>query len=305
MPDSAWGSARRYVRETTGRYGRRRRACLCALQGLYFGLPWLSWNGAALVRFELAGLPLLALAAALALLVAGSLVGRAGCGYLCPHAAYGGLFQWVERRIEGGPAARKRLDQAAPTPRKLRLKLFKHGCFGLLSAAIGLTLVRYFTHPGAWEMACGGAYAALGYGNGAWMRQRFCGALCPLGRWQSALIGAATLAVRYDAGRGEPRGLRNRKNLARGAALGECRDCTLCVQVCPSGSDIRRGPQADCIGCAACIDACDAVMAQVGGAPGLVGYARLRDGAPRWRALLGAAALVLACAAAVFAARPG
>ena len=295
------------------RHARLRRAAAWSTQLIFFGLPWLHWNERPLLlldfpaqRFYVFGalfwpqdgiyLVALLLCAACALVLSGSMLGRSACAYACPHTVYTALFLWIERRIEGTRGARIRLDRAPLSLRKAAIKAGKHGAWLLLSAWIGLTLVAYVTPAPvlarsvfdgtlqAWELAGAGAYALLAYCNAGWMRERICSALCPWARFQGAMLDADTLVIAYDAARGEPRGLRNRKSLATGAVRGDCVDCRLCVQVCPTGSDIRRGLAHDCIGCGACIDACDGVMDKLGMARGLVGYARLRGpGRAPWR----------------------
>lgn len=323
MPDA--GTGQRHVQHAPGRHARLRRAAAWCTQLVFFGLPWLHWNTRPLLlldfsaqRFQILGtvfwpqdgiyLVALLLCLACALVLAGSVLGRSACAYACPHTVYSGLFLWLERRIEGTRGARIRLERAPLSVRKAALKAGKHGAWLLLSAWIGLTLVAYMTpapvlaaalFDGAlhtWQVVLAGAYAMLAYCNAGWMRERLCSTLCPLGSWQGAMLDPDTLVVTYNAARGEPRALRNRKHLATGALRGDCVDCSLCVQVCPTGSDIRRGLAHDCIGCGACIDACDGVMDKLGLARGLVGYARLRAAGPAprkrarvltWIALLG------------------
>ncbi|MDP3671288.1 MAG: cytochrome c oxidase accessory protein CcoG [Telluria sp.] len=327
------GSARVQVRATRGRHTSWRWACVWLTQLVWFGLPWLSWNGHPLLLFDLPArqfhvlgkvlwpqeliyLALAALGAACALLAASALWGRIACGYACPHTVYTDIFMWIERRIEGGPAARLRLARSPYSARKLGKRALKHAAWALFACWTGLTLVAYFTPMrtlldelarfalGPWETCTMAAYAALAYLNAGVMRERFCRFLCPWGRLQGAMLGPATLAPSYDAARGEPRAVRNRSTLARAGTLGDCVDCTLCVQVCPSGSDIRRGAGADCISCGACIDACNLVMDKIGAPRGLIRYARahatpgplLRAAGPLFALLLAALGVALAFA---------
>ncbi|HWJ96441.1 MAG TPA: cytochrome c oxidase accessory protein CcoG [Telluria sp.] len=311
------------LRPASGRYTRLRWRCIRLTQLAWFGLPWLQWDGRQALladfgaaRFYCFGLVLAApdlvyvlaalLAAVLALWLAAALVERPWCGYLCPHSVYSELFRAIARRIEGRrrPAARGRT-------------LLTHAAWLLLAGWIGFTLVAYASParallprlaagalaPG--ELAVMLAYAALAYGNAGWMGARFCRELCVSARFQGALQDAATLVIRYDAGRGEPRALRNRKRALPAGMAGDCVDCTLCLQVCPAGIDIRNGPQHDCIGCGACADACDAVMDKLRQPRGLVGYAAQAQ-APRPRlALYGAGAVLLLAVAVVgLATRP-
>lgn len=289
-----------YVRETGGRHTRRRQRWGWLSQSLFFLLPWLNWDGrqmllydVAAVRLALPGvvlgprqlawllLPLLG--GALLLMAASAWRGRLFCGYLCAHTVYADLLLRLERRIEGGRAARMRLDGAPASPRRRVKKLAKHGAWLLLALLCGFGMTAWFTparalpaqllRGAATPWAASLAYAAFFYINGMLLRHRVCRWLCPLGPLQAALAGPRTRVVSYDARRGEPRGLRNAKRApALLAAQGDCLDCTLCVQVCPSGSDIRAGQHYDCIACGACIDACDQVMRQRGAAPGLIAH---------------------------------
>ena len=222
---------------------------------------------------------------AVTLFLATTVVGRVFCGFACPHTVYTEIFMWIERKIEGGRSARIRLDKQPWSPLKLGKKAFKHGLWGLLAFWTGFTFVAFFMPAselldelgtltlGSWPLFWIAAYGVLAYGNAGWMREQICHFLCPYSRFQSVMMDKSTLVITYDAERGEPRGLRNRKRGATALETGDCVDCTLCVQVCPTGSDIRNGLQYDCIGCAACIDACNLVMDKVGLARGLIRYA--------------------------------
>jgi cytochrome c oxidase accessory protein FixG len=322
--------ARHYVRAAPGRHARRRRAWVWGTQLVYFGLPWLHWNGRPALladlgaaRFYCFGLVLgppdlvylagAAIAAVLALCLAAALVERPWCGYACPHTVYFEMFLWIERLAEGSPGARLRRERTGPRAPARARKALKHAAWIVLAGCIGFTLAGYFAPVRAlaarlvagalapWELGVMLAYGALAYGNAGWMGARFCRYICPHARFQGALQDRATLVIRYDAARGEPRGPRRRQQGAR-APGGDCVDCTLCVQVCPTGIDIRHGVQYDCIGCGACIDACDAVMDKLGAARGLVGYAAAAPGGRvRARVLLYAAALAGVVAALAYA----
>ncbi len=218
------------------------------------------------------------------LFLSSALVGKLWCGFACPHTVFTEIFMWIERRIEGGRSARMRLDMEPASRRKLQKKAIKHGAWLLLAFWTGLTFVAYFTPIrallqglasaalGPWEWVWIALYGALAYVNGGLMREAVCRDICPYACFQSTLFDRDTLVVTYDTARGEPRGLRNRKSLSQNLRQGDCIDCTLCVQVCPTGSDIRRGLQSDCMGCAACIDACDLVMDKIGAVRGLIRY---------------------------------
>jgi cytochrome c oxidase accessory protein FixG len=308
------GREKIYVRATVGRYANWRWACVWITQVVYFGLPWLNWNGRQIVLFDLAArkfyvfgtvlwpqdfvyLAAVLILCALALFLSSALVGRAWCGFACPHTVYTEVFMWIERKIEGGRGARIRLDREPLSAAKFRKKAFKHGAWALLALWTGVTLAGYFTPIkllvrelaalalGPWQLFWIAAYGLLTYGNAGWMREQICRYICPYARFQSVMLDGATLVIAYDGARGEPRGIRKRaaKNGSQAhgttaARQGDCIDCTLCIQVCPTGSDIRDGLQYDCMACAACIDACDLVMDKIGAPRGLIRYAPQDDG---------------------------
>jgi len=197
---------------------------------------------------------------------------------------YTEIFLWIEAAIEGDHMRRAKLDRSAAGPRKVALKAAKHGVWVALSLWTGFTFVGYFTpirelgHAtitfalGPWETFWLLFYGFATYGNAGWMREQVCKYMCPYARFQSAMFDPDTLVITYDAARGEPRGARSRKADPKALGLGACVDCSVCVQVCPTGIDIRDGLQYECIGCAACIDGCDQVMEKMGYAPGLIRY---------------------------------
>jgi cytochrome c oxidase accessory protein FixG len=290
-----------YPRAVHGLYARWRWGLIFATQLVFYGLAWLEWNGRQAVLFDLAArkfylfglvfwpqdiiyLTVLLVLAALALFLFTAVAGRLWCGYACPQTVYTEIFMWIERAIEGDRPARMKLDQSAAGPRKVGLKAAKHGAWIALSLWTGLTFVGYFTpireltHSaatlgfGGWEWFWILFYGFATYGNAGWMREQVCKYMCPYARFQSAMFDPDTLVITYDAGRGEPRGGRGRKVDPRAQGLGDCVDCNICVQVCPTGIDIRAGLQYECIGCAACIDGCDQVMDKMGYPRGLIRY---------------------------------
>jgi cytochrome c oxidase accessory protein FixG len=192
---------------------------------------------------------------------------------------------WIERKIEGDRSARMRLDGGEFSLEKLVKKWYKHIVWLGLSIWTGFTFVGYFTpirelaleffttHMSAWELFWVIFYGLATYGNAGFMREQVCKYMCPYARFQSAMFDHDTLIVTYDPARGEPRGARSRKDEPGDRKLGHCVDCTLCVQVCPTGIDIRQGLQYECIGCGACIDVCDDVMDKMNYPRGLVRYA--------------------------------
>jgi cytochrome c oxidase accessory protein FixG len=290
-----------YPRAVHGAFARWRWGLVFATQLVFYGTAWLQWNDRQAVLFDLAArkfyvfglvlwpqdivyLTVLLVLSALSLFLFTAIAGRVWCGYACPQTVYTEIFLWIERCIEGDSIARLRLDGAPPGPRKVALKAAKHGAWIALSLWTGFTFVGYFTPIrtlgaevtafalGPWEAFWLLFYAFATYGNAGWMREQVCKYMCPYARFQSAMFDPDTMVITYDAARGEPRGSRGRKADARALGLGDCVDCGICVQVCPTGIDIRKGLQYECIGCAACIDGCDQVMEKMGYAPGLIRY---------------------------------
>jgi len=275
-------------------------------QMLYYGLPWVSWNGRQAVLFDLAarkfqifGLILnpqdfiyltgLLVISAMSLFLFTTVAGRLWCGYACPQTVYTEIFLWIERIIEGDRGKRMKLDKASFSASKLRLKLTKHAAWLLFSLWTGLTFVGYFTPIRELlvqlvTLSAGFAqifwilfYGFATYGNAGFLREQVCKYMCPYARFQGVMVDSDTLVITYDPARGDPRGSRSRKADPKKTGLGDCVDCSLCVQVCPTGIDIRDGQQYECIGCAACIDVCDQVMDRVGYPRGLIRYDTLNN----------------------------
>jgi cytochrome c oxidase accessory protein FixG len=302
-----------YPRAVSGWFAGWRWALVWATQLLYYGLPWLSWNDRQAVlfdvvarRFYVFGLVLypqdfiyltgLLIVSAYSLFLFTAVAGRLWCGYACPQTVYSEMFLWVERRIEGDRAARIRLDAGPWTLQRLWRKAAKQGVWLAVSLWTGFTLVGYFTPIrtlwaqamslgfGPWETFWVLFYGLATYGNAGYLREQVCKYMCPYARFQGAMFDRDTLIISYDPGRGEPRGARGRKAEPRSIGLGDCVDCGLCVQVCPTGIDIRKGLQYECIGCAACVDVCNRVMDKMGYPRGLVRYATQNSLAGRWPA---------------------
>jgi cytochrome c oxidase accessory protein FixG len=278
-----------------------RWATVWLTQIVYYGLPWIEWNDRQAVLFDLAArrfyifglvlwpqdivfLTAILIIAAFALFLFTAVGGRLWCGYACPQTVYTEIFMWIERRIEGDRARRMVLDRQPMSARKLLLKSAKHAAWIAVALWTGFTFGGYFTpirdfgsellalQFGGWSAFWVLFYGFATYGNAGWMREQVCKYMCPYARFQSAMFDQDTLIVTYDESRGEPRGAGSRKKSRKELGLGDCVDCGLCVQVCPTGIDIRDGLQYECIGCAACIDACNHVMARAGLPKGLVRY---------------------------------
>ncbi|MEZ5498715.1 MAG: cytochrome c oxidase accessory protein CcoG [Steroidobacteraceae bacterium] len=290
-----------YPRDVRGRFARLRNIAVLVLLGLFYFMPWLSMAGRQAVLFDLPArkfyifalvlwpqdfiyLTALLVLAALSLFFFTALAGRLWCGYACPQTVWTEAFLWMERMTEGDRAARMRLDRSPWSASKVMRKGAKQTLWILFALWTGFTFVGYFTpirtlgaeifsnSLGPWEIFWILFYGFATYGNAGFLREQVCKYMCPYARFQSAMFDRDTLIITYDAKRGEPRGARRRGTDPAQLGLGDCVDCTWCVQVCPTGIDIRKGLQYECIACAACIDACDAVMDRVGYPRGLVRY---------------------------------
>ena len=291
-----------YPRETSGRYVTWRWACVFLTQIVFYGLPWLTWNGRQALLFDLGArkfyifglvlwpqdfiyLAALLIVCAYLLFLVTAIAGRVWCGFACPQTVYTKIFLWIETRIEGPRSARMALDKQPASFAKTAKKVAKHLAWGAVALWTGFTFVSYFTPVkvldqevfrlalGPWELFWVLFYSIATYGNAGWMREQVCKYMCPYARFQSAMFDHDTLIVTYDVARGEPRAPLNRKQLPAAAVRqGDCIDCTLCAQVCPVGIDIRKGLQYECIGCAACVDACNGVMDKVERPRGLVRF---------------------------------
>jgi cytochrome c oxidase accessory protein FixG len=291
-----------YPRSTSGRFVRWRWFFVWATQLLFYGLPWLEWGGRQAVLFDLAArrfylfglvlypqdfiyLTLLLIISAYALFLFTAVAGRLWCGFTCPQTVYSEIFLWIERRFEGDRQARMKLDAGPWSAQKLLRKGGKQLAWISLALWTGFTFVGYFTpiHElwaeaftldfGPWEWFWVLFYGLATYGNAGFLREQVCKYMCPYARFQSAMFDKDTMVVSYDPLRGEPRGSRPRKLVyaeLAGAGKGECIDCTLCVQVCPTGIDIRNGLQYECISCGACIDVCNGVMDKMAYPHGLI-----------------------------------
>jgi cytochrome c oxidase accessory protein FixG len=290
-----------YPRAVHGKFAAWRWTFVLLTQLVFYGVPWLSWNGRQAVLFDLAArkfyvlglvfwpqdvvyLTILLIISACSLFLFTAVAGRLWCGYACPQTVYTEIFIWIERMVEGDRPARMKLDRSSLTPRKLGLKATKHGLWIALALWTGFTFVGYFTPiltlgrevlalaTGPWETFWILFYGFATYGNAGWMREQVCKYMCPYARFQSVMFDSDTLIITYAGERGEPRGSRARSVDHKAKGLGDCVDCGICVQVCPTGIDIRQGLQYECIGCAACIDGCDQVMEKVGYPKGLIRY---------------------------------
>jgi cytochrome c oxidase accessory protein FixG len=290
-----------YARSVSGVFNNWRWSMVFLTQALFYGLCWFDWNGRQAVLFHLVErkfyifgmvfwpqdviyLAVLLIISAYGLFLATAVGGRLFCGYACPQTVYSELLMWIERKVEGERPTRMKLDAQPMSARKFRLKLVKHSLWLIVALWTGVTFVGYFTPIkellgsaiaftlGPWEIFWIFFYAAFLYLMAGFMREQVCKHMCPYARFQGVMFDPDTLIITYDEERGEPRGARKKDIDPNAAKLGDCVDCGICVQVCPTGIDIRKGLQYECIACAACIDACDEVMDKVGSPRGLVRY---------------------------------
>lgn len=294
-------SNRIYVRAVYGLYQKLRRYAGWGLIILFLALPMIRWNGHQAVLFDISkqqyhifnmtlfpqDLTLLAWAfiiSAFALFFITTYLGRVWCGYTCPQTVWTFIFIWFEERFEGSANKRKRLDQMPWSFNKIWRKVAKHSGWIIVSLLTGLAFCSYFvpvdelyvdfiTFNSSFAITANILFfATITYANAGWMRSIVCTHMCPYARFQSTMFDKDTYIVGYNAKRGEARGPRRRKADPKELGLGDCVDCDLCVQVCPTGIDIRDGLQYECINCGACIDACDETMEKMGYEKGLISY---------------------------------
>jgi cytochrome c oxidase accessory protein FixG len=290
-----------YNRLMIGFFQKIRHVTIWSFLAAYFLLPWLTWEGRQAILFDLPArqfhilgltffpqdfllLSWLLIIAAFSLFLITAVAGRLWCGYTCPQTVWTTMFMLIEYFTEGDRQRRMKLDQQPLGAEKVFRKSAKHGLWLLAAFATGFTFVGYFTPIrsllfdmtggllGGWGWFWLLFFTVMTYLNAGWMREQVCIYMCPYARFQSVMFDRDTLIVTYDATRGEPRGSRKKTADPASLGLGDCVNCQMCVQVCPTGIDIRNGLQYECIGCAACIDVCDSVMDQLGYDRGLVRY---------------------------------
>ena len=291
-----------HPREVRGVFARWRVVGALALLGLYYVMPWIPWKDRQAILFDLPHrkfyifdlvfwpqdffyLSLLLLIAAISLFFFTTLAGRLWCGYACPQTVWTETFLWIERIIEGDRPQQLRLDRKPWNDSgKLLKKLLKHLIWLAFAGFTGFVFMGYFVpvkelandlwsfSSGSWETFWVFFYGFATYLNAGMLREQVCIYMCPYARFQSAMFDKDTLIISYDSRRGEPRSPRSRGVDPHTQGLGDCINCTLCVQVCPTGIDIRQGLQEQCIACAACVDVCDEVMDKIGSPKGLIRY---------------------------------
>lgn len=299
-----------HPRSISGFFSRWRWVTVIITQLVFYGFPWFEWGQRQMVlfdigarRFYIFGLVLypqdfiyltgLLIISALSLFLFTAVAGRLWCGFACPQTVYTEIFIWIEHKIEGDRSARLRLDASSWTLEKTWKKSLKQVLWVAISLWTGFTFVGYFVPirelgaeliavQGPWQIFWVLFYSFATYGNAGFLREQVCKYMCPYARFQSAMFDKDTLIVSYDEARGERRGPRNKTIDYKAKGLGDCIDCTLCVQVCPVGIDIRNGLQYECIGCGLCVDACDTVMDKMSYPRGLVRFSTQNGIAKGW-----------------------
>ncbi|MBC3765747.1 cytochrome c oxidase accessory protein CcoG [Neptunicella marina] len=293
-----------YVRAVKGALDTFRRTFGFFFLGMFALLPWLQFNGQQAILFDLAeqrftifnltlwpqDLTLLAwifIVAAYALFFVTTFAGRVWCGFMCPQTTWTFIFIWFEEVFEGNRNKRIKLDERKMDFDKFWRKSAKHLSWVIVSLLTALTFVGYFApirelfvdfftlQTGFWITVWTLFFALCTYGNAGWLREIMCTHICPYARFQSVMFDKDTLTVTYDAARGESRGPRSRKmdkETREQKNIGDCVDCNLCVQVCPTGIDIRNGLQYECIDCGKCIDACNDTMDKMKYERGLIRF---------------------------------
>lgn len=298
--------SRIYVRSIKGSLEYFRRSFGFLLLAVFALIPWLTYQGEQAVlldimeqRFRIYGLTLwpqdftvvawFSIVAAVALFFVTTVFGRVWCGFMCPQTTWTAIFMWFERKFEGPRNKRIKLDERKMDFDKLWRKTGKQLGWVGVSLLTAMVFVGYFTdirelfiqfftlNAGFWATFSVLFFAFCTYGNAGYMREIMCTHMCPYARFQSAMFDKDTYTVSYDAERGEPRGPRARKANLEEKGLGHCIDCYMCVQVCPTGIDIRNGLQYECIDCGACIDACNDVMDKMRYPRGLIRFTTERN----------------------------
>ncbi|MCG9731170.1 cytochrome c oxidase accessory protein CcoG [Shewanella sp. Isolate13] len=295
-----------HIRQQKGDLQKIRTGMNTLLVALFFLLPFISYQGRQAILFDLSEqqfiffgttlwpqdftiLAWVFIAAAFMLFFVTVFLGRIWCGYLCPQTAWTFIYVWIETQIEGNSNKRVALDKAPWSGEKLKKRLLKHSAWGVIALLTGCGFIAYFIparelyidiftfNASFWVTTWVWFFAICTYLNAGWMREQMCLHCCPYSRFQSVMFDANTKTVTYNAVRGENRGPRKRNQVTNSGGdsalkLGDCVDCNLCVEVCPTGIDIRNGLQYECIDCGACVDACNQTMDKFGYQRNLISY---------------------------------
>jgi cytochrome c oxidase accessory protein FixG len=293
-----------HARRMSGQFRRRQWTVMGLIYGTYYLLPYLNWNSRQAVLFDIPArkfylfdsviwpqdlwmLALLLLFCFVLLFAMTSTAGRIFCGFTCPHTTGIKLLTWIEALVEGPAPKRIKLDQSPWTLEKITRKSIKHFLWLTVCIVTAITFIGYFSpieqawsrfvtlDYGVYEWGTLFFVSALFYINAGFVREQFCMWVCPYARIQGVLTDNESKLVAYDAARGEPRGKLKRATAKR--SQGECIDCKMCVAVCPTGVDIRKGQQLGCINCGLCIDACNSIMDKVQKPHGLIRFASHRE----------------------------
>jgi cytochrome c oxidase accessory protein FixG len=290
-----------YVRAVKGVHQALRKKLGFVFLALFALVPWIPYGDKQAVLFDIAnqqfnifGLTLwpqdltlfatILIISAYALFFVTTFYGRVWCGYMCPQTVWTFIYIWFDEKIEGSANKRRKLDSMPLCWEKIWKKGLKHTAWAIVALLTALTFMAYFVPAKdvfidfftfqtsaavtGWTLF----FAICTYLNAGWMREIMCLHMCPYARFQSSMFDKDTFTVTYDFQRGEKRGPRSRKKDPKELGLGDCIDCNLCVQVCPTGIDIRNGLQYECINCGACIDACDETMEKMKYEKGLISY---------------------------------
>ena len=300
-----------FPKAVDGKFRRLKWGIMAITLLIYYATPWIRWdrgpyapNQAVLIdlanrRFYMFQLEIwphefyyvagLLIMAGIGLFLLTSAVGRAWCGYACPQTVWTDLFQHVERFVDGDRNAQIKLRKAPWGPAKIGKRLSKWAIWLLIAFWTGGAWIMYFADaPTLTRDFWLGSASPVAYITvailtattfilGGFMREQVCIYMCPWPRIQTAMMDEKSLLVTYKDWRGEPRTHGKKRAQEDGGKVGDCIDCLQCVAVCPTGIDIRNGPQVGCITCALCIDACDKVMAQIDRPRGLIDYCTLED----------------------------
>ncbi len=293
-----------HAKRIPGKY-RRIKWTTASLYLLFFFAPFLRWEGRQALLFDIPQrkyylfsitiwpqdiwmLSILLMTFFISLFVATTIAGRVFCGYICCQTVSTDIFTWIEEKLEGQPPARRAMDKAPWTGKKVGIKLAKHSIFLFLSLLTGVAFTAYFIDVyDLWQKYLSlqgpiyiwtvpAVFLIAFYINAGFLREQVCFWLCPYARIQGVMADPETILPTYDYHRGEPRG-RLKKGSTSSQVHGDCVDCHLCVAVCPTGIDIRNGQQEGCITCALCLDACDTIMCKVNKPKGLIRYMSLNE----------------------------
>ncbi len=293
-----------YPKRVWGKYRKLKWLAMIITLGIYYFVPFIRWDRGPLAPDQavLIDLPArraywfgieiwpqevylltgILILAAIGLFFITSLFGRVWCGYFCPQTVWTDLFVWVERIVQGDRNARKKLHESKWTLYKIRKIALTHFIWLIIAWCTAGSFVLYFNDAptlvrsffefdvSPTVLAFIASLTFSTYLMAGFAREQVCTYMCPYARFQSAMFDRDTLVIGYDEQRGEPRGKHKKGDSWEGR--GHCIDCTACVQVCPTGIDIRNGLQMECIACGLCVDACNNIMDKVDLPRGLIRY---------------------------------